>query len=117
MKRPTLARPPAGSELALVPRIFAVLAAILLVGGVALASLLPPDITLFETIHTLHAVSPEHVQHVVTAAFGHFAWNSVVMPLLGRRVWLIPVSLGLICVGGMVTAMNRTAPRATKRRS
>ncbi len=117
MKRPTLARPPAGPELALVPRVFAVLAAIWLVTAVALASLLPADISLFQTIHQMHAVDPAHLQHRVTGLFGHTIWSSVAYPVLIRPVWLLPVALGLICAGGAITAMNRAAPRTTRRRS
>lgn len=117
MKRPNLARPPEGQELGLVKRVFAVLAAVFLVSGVALASLLPPDISLFQTLAAIHAVRPDRLQHMVTAVFGHFVWASLAVPLLVRPVWLIPVAFGLICVGGAVTALNQAAPRATKRRS
>ncbi len=103
--------------MALVPRIFAVLAAVLLVGSVALAALLPPDISLYGALHRVHPVSPDHLQQVVMGRFGHFVWNVVALPLLNRPVWLVPVSLGLICVGGAITAMNPTVPRTKQRRS
>ncbi len=117
MKRPTHARPPATPELALLPRVFAVLAAVLLVGSVALAALLPPDISLYGALHRMHPVSPDHLQQVVAGRFGHFIWNAVALPLLNRPVWLIPVSLGLICIGGALTALSPAAPRTKQRRS
>ena len=49
--------------------------------------------------------------------FGHFIWTAVALPLLNRPVWLIPVSLGLICVGGAVSTITPTAPRTKQRRS
>ena len=103
--------------MALLPRIFAVLAAALLVGSVALASLLPSDISLYGALHRMRPVSPDHLQQLVTSRFGHFMWNVVVLPLLNRPVWLIPASLGLICIGGAVTAITPAAPRTKQRRS
>ena len=117
MKRPTLTRQPAGPELALVFRVFAVLSAVLLVGSVALAALLPPETTLYGAIFKLHPVSPEHMQSLVVSRFGHFVWMTLALPLLNRPVWMVPVCLGLICVGGAVTAMNQTAPHTRQRRS
>ncbi len=103
--------------MALVPRIFAVLAAVLLVGSVALAALLPTDISLYGALHLLHPVSPDRLQQLVMGRFGHFVWNGLALPLLNRPVWLIPVSLGLICVGGAMTALSPSAPRTKQRRS
>ena len=116
MKRPQT-RPPATPEMALLPRIFAVLAAVLLVGSVAMASLLPQDISLYGALHRMHPVSPDHLQQLVTGRLGHFIWTVVALPLLNRPVWLIPVSLGLICVGGAVSTLNPAAPRTKQRRS
>ncbi len=117
MKRPTLSRPPGGTDLAIVPRVFAVLAAILLVGSVALAALLPADLSLGQALHALNATGPEHLQHAIAGTFGHFVWTSFVFPVLIRPVWMIPVCLGLICVGGAMTAIGPTAARPKQRRS
>ena len=103
--------------MALLPRIFAVLAAVLLVGSVALASLLPADISLYGALHLMHPVSPDHLQRLVASRFGHFGWNAMALPLLNRPVWLIPVSLGLICVGGAISTLSPAAPRTKQRRS
>ncbi len=102
--------------MALLPRIFAVLAAVLLVGSVALAALLPTDISLYGALHLLHPVSPDRLQHLVLRSFGHFGWNALALPLLNRPVWLVPVSLGLICVGGAMTTLS-PPPRTKQRRS
>ena len=103
--------------MALLPRIFAVLAAVLLVGSVALASLMPPDISLYGALHLMHPVSPDHLQQVMLSRFGHFVWNALALPLLNRPVWLAPVSLGLICVGAAMTTLGPAAPRTKQRRS
>ena len=117
MKRPTLVRPPSGHELALLPRAFAVLAAIFLVGSVALATLLPADILLSQVLDAMQAVRPDHLQRLVIGTFGRFAWTSIAVPLLMRPVWMVPVCLGLICIGGAVTTLGPTAPRTKQRRS
>ncbi len=115
--KPPHGRPPAGRpELTLLPRIFAVLAAILLVGSVALAALLPPEMSLKEALAAWDATLPEAVQHVLAGSLGSGFWDSIVVPILLRPSWMIPVCLGLICVGGAVTATPRT-PTTTRKRS
>ena len=117
MKRPTKTRSPSGPELARLFRVFAVLAAVLLVGSVAMATLLPPETTLYGAIFKLHPLSPEHMQQLVVGRVGHFVWATLALPLLNRPVWMVPVCLGLICVGGAVTAINQAAPHTKQRRS
>jgi hypothetical protein len=99
------------------PRVFAVLAAILLVGSVALASLLPEDMSLAQALQALGGGTPADMQRELTAAVGSFITNMILGPILIRPVWMIPVSLGLICVGGAVTALTQGAPRPRQRRS
>ncbi len=117
MKRPSRVRPPAGTELALVPRVFAVAAAVLLVGSVALASILPPDMSLRQAIAAMDAGAVTHLQGLVTGVLGRGFWDLMCTPLLVRPVWLVPVCLGLVCVGGTVTAMSQAAPRTKQKRS
>jgi hypothetical protein len=38
-----------------------------------------------------------------------------VVPVLVRPVWLLPVALGLICVGGAVTTHSPAAPHTKQR--
>ncbi len=118
MKRPRLKnrrRPDAA--LPILPRLFAVLAAVLLVGSVGLAALLPSDITLGQALAAFDETLPDHLQGAVSHALGHGLWEAVVHPLLIRPVWLIPVSLGLICVGGALTSLSHAPPRTKQRRS
>ncbi len=116
MKRPRLGRK-AGPALPVLPRIFAILAAVLLVGSVALASLMPTDTSLVQAFQAIDQGGPEHLQRMLIGLLGHGFWDSVVVPLLVRPVWLIPVCLGLICVGGAVTALSHASPRTKQRRS
>lgn len=101
----------------IVQRIFAVLAAALLVGAVALATLGPPALPLGQVIFML--------DHDVMAALrsgieGHVAgwlWRAVVMPVLVRPAWLVPASLGLICAGTALSLSNRKPAHRSHRRS
>ena len=99
------------------PRLFAVVAAVLLVGSIALASLVPADMNLRQAINTLDGMATEHAQHMFVGVFGRGFWEAVLVPLLVRPVWMIPVSLGLICVGAAVTALSQASPRPKQRRS
>ena len=118
MKRPRgkNRRGPAPS-LRILPRLFAVLAAVLLVGSVALAALLPADISLTQALAALDETAPDHLREVIFRALGHGVWQTVFHPLLVRPVWLIPVSLGLICIGGALTTLSHAPPRTKQRRS
>ena len=117
VRRPRLGRSAAAPGLSMVPRVFAVLAAVLLVGSVALASLLPADISLRQAVHDIDSAAANHVQQVVVGSLGRGFWDALVVPLLVRPVWMIPVCLGLICVGVAVTALSHGAPRTKQRRS
>ena len=101
----------------LVPRMFAVVAAVLLVGSIALASLLPADMNLRQAINALDGMATERAQHLMVAVLGRGFWEAVLVPLLVRPVWMVPVCLGLICVGGAVTALSQGAQRPKQRRS
>jgi hypothetical protein len=103
--------------LPLVPRVFAVAAAVFLVGSVALASLLPADMRLDQAIQAWHPSALVRLQAATIANFGHGLWSTLFLPFLGRPVWLIPVCLGILCVGGAVSALTRLPAERTRRRS
>ena len=117
MKRPRLKHRRPEAALPMLPRLFAVLAAVLLVGSVGLAALLPADISLAQALAVLDETLPGHLQNLVSGALGRWLWLAVFHPLLVRPVWLIPVSLGLICVGGALTTLSHAPPRTKQRRS
>jgi hypothetical protein len=110
-------RPTTDADLKLMPRIFAVGAAVLLVSSVALASLLPPDTTLAQVIHALDADLLFRGQALLTGWFGHGFWTWLVAPVLARPVWLMPASLGIVCVGGTVSALTHVSPHTKQKRS
>ncbi len=99
-------------------RIFAVLAAMLLVGAVALAMLGPPSVPLGQALfmidHDLMNALHSGIEQHVSA----WLWESVAMPLMVRPAWLLPAALGLICGGVSLTLSTRKkAARRSHRRS
>jgi len=112
-----MGRPPTDKpDIPLVTRIFTVLAAIFLVGAIALATMLPPDMSLNEALHAIDAASADSIQHGMVGTVGKSFWDWAFVPLLMRPVWLLPLCLGLICIGGALTAGFHATPR-TKHRS
>jgi hypothetical protein len=105
------------TDVPLIARVFTVLAAVFLVGAVALATMLPPDMTLHEAMHAIDAIRADDFQHTLAATLGKTMWDWVIAPLLLRPVWMMPLSLGLICVGGALTASFHAPPRTKHRQS
>ncbi len=100
----------------MVTRTFLVLAACLLVIAFALAVLPDWDMSLREALAAIDAAAPARLQAAVAGVVGPAVWRWAAEPLLVRPSWLVPASLGLICLGGAVTAYNPPG-RRTKRRS
>ncbi|HTW26425.1 MAG TPA: hypothetical protein VME92_04810 [Acetobacteraceae bacterium] len=97
-------------------RVLAVLAAVLLIGAFAIASLASPDMPLGEAVFMIDQNLLGAAEHGIQANFWPWVWNGVAVPLLLRPAWLIPASLGLICAGAAATLTSRHVPR-TRRRS
>jgi len=81
-------------------RILAVLAATLLVGTVALATLESPDMPLGQLLLTFDHEILSTIQSEVEGIFAHW------IPVLVRPAWLVPAALGLICAGLSLTLPN-----------
>ena len=97
-------------------RILAVLAAALLVGAFALATLADPALplghALFLLDHRILIAVQDNTEHTAP-----WLWNHVAVPMLMRPVWFVPVALGLICGGCAFSLSMRQAPRSRQRRS
>jgi hypothetical protein len=111
-------RRPAGEtwDFKLPARIFAVLAAVNLVGFVALATLVP-DMSLFEAVHVLDTARADAAQASLINLLGRDLWNAILVPVLLRPVWFGPLSLGLIFVGGGCSFSFHASPRPNHRQS
>jgi hypothetical protein len=99
-------------------RILAVLAAANLVAAFALATLFSPLTTLAQVLvrddpHALYALHEAVVAHSST-----WVWTNLLLPLLLRPSWLVPVCIGVLCAGGATTIASRASvPRSHRRRS
>ncbi|MDE2582428.1 MAG: hypothetical protein KGL52_12410 [Rhodospirillales bacterium] len=96
-------------------RTLAVLAALLLVGAVALAMLVPPELSLGQALFLLNHQLPRTLQGGIRAHLSDWMWQDVALPLLLRPVWLIPASIGLICGGASLTLGSRAGPGPRRR--
>ena len=104
-----------------VSRIFTILAAALLVVAFALLVLPPDGMTLVQALAGMSQDAPEQfigqLQHDVTQTLGTFTWVKLLVPLLVRPVWLVPLALGLLCSGIAATTLPPAeSPRRTGRR-
>lgn len=93
-------------------RVFAVLAALLLVGAVALATLAPPGITLGQGVVMLDRGGVTWLREHSAA----WVWNWIEVPFMARPLWLIPACLGVVCAG-MAASLNLGSTPARRRRS
>ncbi len=98
-------------------RIFSVLAAILLVGAVALGTLTAGDMTLAQGLALADPDGYARWQGLLQARLGMGFWHNLAAPLLLRPLWLVPVMLGLVCVGCAVSSMGPAAGQKRHRRS
>ncbi len=99
-------------------RVLAVLAAVSLVTAFALATLLPPPLTLAQLIAMFDARMLYDAHEFAVANDGGWIWGHLLMPLLLRPCWLVPTSLGLLFAGGAMTLASRKGmPRSHRRRS
>lgn len=88
-------------------RILAVVAAVLLVGAVALALTAPPEQSLADMLAGLNPGLPGQL-HGFFAAVGLV---SVADPLLAHPAWLIPACLGVIVAGVALTKAGGSRAR------
>ena len=101
----------------MVRRILAVIAATLLVGTVALATLESPDMPLGQLLLAFDHQILATLQSEVERLFAHWMWVDIVLPALVRPAWLLPAALGLICVGLSLTLPDGSrAERPRQRR-
>jgi hypothetical protein len=99
-------------------RSFAILAAILLVGAFALATILPPDLALRDGLALLDTNLPGRLQAAAAAHLPTWMWNVLMLPVLLRPIWLVPAGLGMICAGAALTCASAgSAQRSRRRRS
>jgi hypothetical protein len=97
-------------------RVFAVLAAILFVGSAALATLGPWAASLGRSLAGLQPDLPDRLHGWTERNIGAWVWSDLIQPILQRPVWLVPVAVGLVCLGLAVSLAGRNAARRSHRR-
>lgn len=102
----------------MLPRVLAVLAAVFLVGAFALATLLPPMLSLGQLLAMLDHPLLVAAQNLVRARVSDWVWVDLALPLLVRPCWLVPTGLGLVLAGASLTLGSRNGvPRSHRWRS
>jgi hypothetical protein len=98
-------------------RVLAIAAAVLLVAAVGVATFGPQSVSLGQALllfdHDVLAKLPVWS----TRTLGNWVWESLLQPLLVRPAWLVPASLGLVCVGLSLSLSNRKTTHRSHRRS
>lgn len=98
-------------------RIFAVLAAMMLVGAVALATLGPPEVPLGQMVFMVDHDLMGALHSGIEKHFWAWMWDYLVEPLMVRPAWLVPACIGLICAGMSLTLSTRKTTHRSHRRS
>jgi len=99
------------------PRILAVLAALLLVGAVALATLGPPAVPLGQVLLMIDRDLMDALHAAIATHLSGWMWDKLVLPVLVRPAWLVPAALGLICAGTSASLSSRKSAHRWHRRS
>ena len=98
-------------------RVLAILAAMLLVGAVALAMLGPPAVPLGQVLFMVDHDLMEAVHGFIGTHLAAWLWNYLVLPLMLRPAWLVPAALGLLCGGASLSLSTRKSTHRSHRRS
>jgi len=98
-------------------RVLAILAAMLLVGAVALAMLGPPAVPLGQVLFMVDHDLMEAVHGFIGKHLATWLWDYLVLPLMLRPAWLVPAALGLLCGGASLSLSTRKSTHRSHRRS
>jgi hypothetical protein len=98
-------------------RVLAVIAAILLVAAVGIATFGPQSVSLGQALFLLNHDVLDKFPLWLDRTLGAWAWRSLIQPLLVRPAWLVPASLGVVCIGLSLSLSNRKTTHRSHRRS
>jgi hypothetical protein len=101
----------------MMPRVLAVISAVLLVAAVAIATFGPQSITLGEALYLLDHDLVDRLLSFSHRVWGGWPREALVQPLLFRPAWLIPASGGIISAGLAMSLSGRKSTRRSHRRS
>jgi hypothetical protein len=98
-------------------RVLAIIAAVLLVAAVGIATFGAGSLSLGQAIYLLNHDVLDKLPLWSSRTLGKWMWVAVIQPLLERPAWLLPASLGLVCVGLSLSLSNRKTTHRSHRRS
>jgi len=98
-------------------RTLAVVAAVLFVSAVGLATIGPRMISLGAAISYVSAAGEPGFHNWLVRVIGPWAWDYVGRPMMVRPAWLPFAALGLIFAGVALSVPRRDATRRSHRRS
>jgi hypothetical protein len=98
-------------------RFLAVLAAMMLVGAVALAMLGPPSVPLGQALFMLDHDLMNVLHNSIEQHLSAWLWENLAMPIMLRPAWTVPAALGLICGGMSLSLSTRKSTHRSHRRS
>jgi hypothetical protein len=98
-------------------RVLAILAAVLLVAAVAIATFGAQSITLGQALYLFDHDVVDRLPVWFSRTLGNWMWRAVMQPMLARPAWLLPASLGLVCTGLSLSLSNRKTTHRSHRRS
>lgn len=89
------------------------MAAVFLVGAVAVATLEPPDMPLGALLLALDHDLSAAIEDGMQARLSFWMWDDVVLPVLLRPAWLLPAAIGLVLTGVSLTLSTRQRSQRT----
>lgn len=90
-----------------VMRVFAVLAAVFLIGAAVLAATGPQGLSLEDAVSVVNVMAVFRLHEYAMDHWPHWIWGAFAVPWLLRPAWLVPASLGIICAGFAGTRMGK----------
>ncbi len=97
----------------IVHRILAIVAAVLFVAAVGIATFGEESLSLGQALDLL---DPD-LLNKLPSWFGAWAWASLARPLMVRPAWMVPLGLGMIAGGLSASLSNRKTTHRSHRRS
>lgn len=97
-------------------RVLMVLSAAFLVTAFGMALLLSPGTSLGVALSRADHQLLVNLQDILRGASLGWLWTGLVVPLLARPNWLLPLTIAVLCGGGAFSLASRPAPTRPHRR-
>ncbi|HEY6439666.1 MAG TPA: hypothetical protein VIY55_06565 [Acetobacteraceae bacterium] len=93
------------------------MAAMFLVGAVALAMLGPPEVPLGQLLFMIDHDLMNATHNFIGTHIATWLWDYLIVPVMVRPAWLVPAGVGLICGGVSLSLSTRKTTHRSHRRS